>query len=137
MRRVGLLVLLCVLILAPGACGKKGPPRPPKAPGLPVVKDLRAVIDNGKVRLAWTIPAGSEGVAGFIIERSKPAKESCPGCPREFEELRKIPAARGAVSFEDTDEDLPGKGRFFYRVTPYDAEDRRGDESNEAAVTVE
>ncbi len=137
MRRVGLLVLLCVLVLAPEACGKKGPPRPPKAPGLPVVKDLRAVIDNGKVRLAWTIPAGSEGVAGFIIERSRPEKEVCPGCPRDFEELRRIPAARGAVSFEDTDEDLPGKGRFVYRVTPYNAEDRQGAESNEAAVTVE
>jgi hypothetical protein len=104
---------------------------------LPVVKDLRAVIDNGKVRLAWTLPAGSEGVAGFIIERSRPEKEVCPGCPRDFDELRRIPAARGAVAFEDTDEDLPGKGRFFYRLTPYDAEDRRGAESNEAAVTIE
>lgn len=137
MRRVGLLVLLCLLVLAPEACGKKGPPRPPKAPGLPVVKDLRAVMDNGKVRLAWTLPAGSEGVAGFIIERSRPENEVCPGCPRDFEELRRIPAARGAVSFEDTDEDLPGKGRFVYRLTPYDAEDRRGAESNEAVVTVE
>jgi hypothetical protein len=25
----------------------------------------------------------------------------------------------------------------LYRVTPYDAEDRRGTESNEAAVTIE
>ncbi|HYR03002.1 MAG TPA: hypothetical protein VES58_06625 [Syntrophobacteria bacterium] len=137
MRRVGFLLLLCVLVLAPGACGKKGPPRPPKAPGLPVVKDLRAAIEGGKVRLAWTVPAGSERVAGFIIERSRPEKDICPGCPRDFEEVRKIPAARGAVSFEDADEDLSGKGRFFYRVTPYDAEDRRGAESNEAAVTIE
>jgi len=136
-RRVGLLVLLCLLVLAPEACGKKGPPRPPKALGLPVVKDLRAVVDDGKVRLAWTIPAGSEGVAGFIIERSGPEKEICPGCPREFQEVRRNPAARGAVSFEDTDENLPGKGGFFYRVTPYDAESRRGAESNETAVTIE
>ena len=137
MRRVGLLVLLCVLVFAPGACGKKGPPRPPKTPGLPVVKDLRAVVDGGKVRLAWTLPAGSEGVAGFIIERSRPEKDICPGCPRDFEGLRTMPAARGVVSFEERDEDLPGKGRFLYRVTPYDAEDRRGTESNEAAVTIE
>jgi hypothetical protein len=136
-RRVGLLVLLCVLVLAPGACGKKAPPRPPKAPGLPVVKDLRAVVDGGKVRLAWTVPAGSEGVAGFLIERSGPEKNICPGCPRDFEEVRRISAARGAVSFEDEDESLPGKGRFVYRVTPYDAADRRGAESNEAAVTID
>jgi hypothetical protein len=136
-RRVGLLVLLCVLVLAPGACGKKGPPRPPKAPGLPVVKDLRAVVDDGTVRLAWTIPAGSEGVAGFIIERSRPEKDICPGCPREFEAIRKISTARGTVSFDAADENLPGKGRFFYRVTPYDGEDRRGAESNEAAVTID
>jgi hypothetical protein len=104
---------------------------------LPVVKDLRAVVDGGKVRLTWTVPPGSEGVAGFIIERSRPDKDICPGCPRDFEEVRTIPAARGAVSFEDADEDLPGKARFFYRVTPYDAEDRSGAESNEAAVTIE
>jgi hypothetical protein len=136
-RRVGLSLLLCVLALAPWACGKKGPPRPPKAPGLPVVKDLRAVAEDGTVRLAWTLPAGSEGVAGFIIERSRPEKDICPGCPREFEEIRKISTAPGTVSFEATDEDLPGKGRFFYRVTPYDAEDRRGAGSNEAAVAIE
>jgi len=135
-RRVGLIALLCALVLAPGACGKKAPPRPPKAPGLPVVKDLRAVVDGGTVRLTWTIPAGSEGVAGFIIERSRPEKV-CPGCPRDFEEMRKIPAARGALSFEDADEELPGKGLFFYRVTPYNAEDRRGTASNEATVTIE
>ena len=137
MRRVGLLVLLCVLALAPAACGKKGPPRPPRAPGLPAVEDLRAVIDGGRVRLTWTLPPGSEGVAGFVIERSKPQKDLCPGCPRDFEEVRTIPAERGAASFEDVDEDLPGKGRFFYRVTPYDSEDRRGAESNEVMVTIE
>jgi hypothetical protein len=104
---------------------------------LPVVKDLRAVVEGGKVRLAWTLPAGSEGVVGFVIERSRPEKDICPGCPRDFEELRTIPAARGATSFEDEDEVFPGKGRFFYRVTPCDAEDRRGAESNEAAVTIE
>ena len=137
MRRVGLLVLLSVLALTPAACGKKGQPRPPKAAGLPVVKDLRAVVDGGKVRLTWTLPAGSEGVAGFIIERSRPEKDICPGCPRDFEEVRRIPAERGAASFEDVDEGLPGKGRFFYRVTPCDAEDRRGAESNEVAATIE
>ena len=137
MRRVCLVVLLCVLAVAPAACGKKGPPRPPKAPGLPVVKDLQAVVDGGKVRLIWTVPPGSEGVAGFIIERGKPEKDLCPGCPRDFEEVRTISAKRGAASFEEVDENLPGKGRFFYRVTPYDAEDRRGAESNEVAVTIE
>jgi hypothetical protein len=136
-RRVGLLALLCILVLAPAACGKKGPPRPPKAPGLPVVKDLRAVAEAGAVRLAWTLPAGSEGVAGFVIERSRPEKDICPGCPREFEEIRKISTAPGTLSFEAADEDLPGKGRFFYRVTAYDAEDRRGAASNEAAATIE
>jgi hypothetical protein len=104
---------------------------------LPVVKDLRAVVDGGEVRLAWTLSAGSEGVAGFIIERSRPEKDICAGCPREFGEIRRISTARGTVSFEEGDEDLPEKGRFFYRVTPYDAEDRRGAESNEAAVTIE
>jgi hypothetical protein len=130
-------MLLCVLALAPAACGKKGPPRPPKASGLPVVKDLRAEVDGGKVRLTWTLPADSEGVAGWIIERSKPEKDICPGCPRDFEEIRTIPAERGAASFEVVDEDLPGKGRFSYRVTPYDAKERKGTESNEVTVAID
>jgi hypothetical protein len=99
---------------------------------LPVVKDLRAEVDDGKVRLIWTLPADAGGVAGFVIERSKPEKDICPGCPRDFEEIGTVPAERGPTSFEA--KNLPGKGRFSYRVTPYDAKGRKGTESNEVAV---
>jgi len=50
-RRVGLLVLLCVLVLAPGPAARKAAPAA-QGSGLPVVKDLQAVVDGGKVRLA-------------------------------------------------------------------------------------
>jgi len=135
-RRVWFLMLLCTLILV-GACGKKGPPRPPKAPGLPVVQDLRAAVEGGSVRLTWTRPAGSKGVAGFIIERSGPAKDGCPECPRSYGEVRKLPAETEAAEFEAVDESLPGKGRFFYRVIPYNARGQKGAESAETLVTVE
>jgi hypothetical protein len=120
-----------------GACGKKGPPRPPAPPGLPGIQDLRAAVEGGKVRLTWKLPARSEGLAGFVIERSGPEKAACPECPRSYGEIRKLPAETGAVAFEAVDGSLPGKGRFFYRVIPYDVKGRKGAESNEAAATVE
>lgn len=120
-----------------GACGKKGPPRPPKPPGLLAVQDLHAAVEGGVVRLTWKQPAGSKGVAGFIIERSGPAKDRCPECPRSYEEVRKLPAETEAAEFEAVDQSLPGKGDFFYRVIPYNASGQKGAESNEALVTVE
>jgi hypothetical protein len=129
-------MLVCTLVVV-GACGRKGPPRPPKASGLPAVQDLRAAVEGGSVRLTWTQPAGSKGVAGFIIERSGPAKDRCPECPRSYGEVRKLAADTEAAEFEAVDESLPGTGGFFYRVIPYDARGQKGAESNEALVTVE
>jgi len=135
-RRVGLLVLLCALATI-GACGKKGPPRPPRPSGLPAVQDLRAVVEGGAVRLTWKLPAGSEGVAGFIIERSGPEQGACVQCPHSYGAVRKLSAEMGTADFQIVDENLPGKGWFFYRVIPYDTKDRKGAESNEAVATVE
>jgi hypothetical protein len=129
--------MLISALVTVGACGKKGPPRPPAPPGLPAIQDLRAAVEGGAVRLTWTLPARSEGLAGFIIERSGPDTSACPDCPRSYEEMRKLSAKKGAGGYEAVDENLPGKGRFFYRVIPYDVEARKGVESNEAEATVE
>jgi hypothetical protein len=88
-------------------------------------------------RSTWKPPAGSEGVAGFIIERTGPEKDACADCPRSYAEIRKLPAAMGTAKFQIVDEGLPGKGRFFYRVIPYDTKGRKGPESDDAGVTVE
>lgn len=135
-RRVALLLLLCALATV-GACGKKGPPKPPKPSGLPAVQDLQAVVEGGGVRLTWKLPAGSGGVAGFIIERSGPKQGACVDCPHSYGEVRKLSVEMGTADFQIVDEGLPGKGRFFYRVIPYDTKDRKGAESNEAEATVE
>jgi hypothetical protein len=135
-RRVGFVMLLCALAIV-GACGKKGPPRPPAPPGLPAIQDLRAVVEGGTVRLTWKLPTRSEGLAGFVIERSGPENATCPDCPRSYVEIRKLPAETEVAGFEAVDENLPGKGWFFYRVIPYDVKGRKGAESNEAAATVE
>jgi hypothetical protein len=128
--------MLISALVTVGACGKKGPPRPPAPPGLPAIQDLHAAVEGGAVRLTWTLPARSEGVAGFVIERSGPDTSGCPDCPRSYEEIRKLSAKKRAGGYEAVDESLPEKGRFFYRVIPYDAKAQKGVESNEAAATV-
>ena len=137
MRRVRVLMLLWVLVLASAACGKKAPPRPPKPAGLAAVNDLRAEIDGGAVRLTWTLPKGSSGLAGFIIERSGPEKDTCRDCPRAYAEMQRLPVASGIAGLRHMDGNLPGKGRFWYRVIPFDVKDRKGAESNEVSVTIE
>lgn len=53
--------MLCVVLLGPGACGKKGPPQPPRGPEPPAVSGLEARLEAGGVRLLGRVPPGATG----------------------------------------------------------------------------
>ena len=137
--RAELIVLLVFLGFLLGACGKKGPPKPPLKKELPKVQDLRAVVKASGVRLTWTIAKADKDIAGFNVYRSKPRPEvsDCPGCTRDFELITSIKVKREELRYEMVDPYIEGKGRFYYQVVPFDKRDRAGPESNEAAVLVE
>ena len=133
------VVVLCFLGIVVGGCGKKGPPRPPEQKKLPRVEDLRALVADVGVVLTWTITSGKGDVAGFNVYRSKsePAISDCPGCTREFELLTTITVKAEQTQFKIVDQYIGGRGRFYYRVAPFDERDRPGPESNEATVLIE
>ena len=133
------IVLLCFLGFLLGACGKKAPPKPPVKKELPRVNDLQAVVEASGVRLTWTIGAADKDIVGFNVSRSKPRPEvsDCPGCTREFELITSVKVKAGESRFQVVDPYIEGKGRFYYRVVPFDKRDRVGPDSNEARVLVE
>ena len=137
--RAGAIVFLLFLGFLLGACGKKGPPKPPLKEELPRVRDLQAVVEASGVRLNWTIAKVNQDIKGFNVYRSKPRPEvsDCPGCTRDFELITSIKVKRGELQYQVVDPYIEGKGRFYYQVVPFDKRDRAGPESNEAGVLVE
>ena len=133
------IVLLFFLGFLCGACGKKAPPKPPLKKELPRVKDLRAVVEAGGVRLTWTIGEADKDVVGFNVYRSKPRPEvsDCPGCTRDFELITSLKVKKGESRFQLIDPSIEGRGRFYYQVVPFDKRDGAGPDSNEARVLVE
>jgi len=133
-----LFILLCCLGLLLGGCGKKGPPEPPIQKKLPKVKNLTAATVDTGVRLTWTMDSNDEDVAGFNVYRSKvqPEISDCPGCKRDFEVVTTIRVQGSESSFEVVDQYVSATGRFYYKVAPFDKEDRPGPDSNEAMVVI-
>ena len=79
-------------------CGKKGPPRPPRRPLPPAVKDLEYTVHNDIVKLSWTVPGKEEGrsaapPAAVKVFRSCLSAEdaSCENCPIRFAVSADIP----------------------------------------------
>jgi hypothetical protein len=132
-------ILWCCLGLLLGGCGKKGPPKPPHQVELPKVKNLQAVAVDTGVKLTWTMDSSDKDVAGFNVYRSKVQSEisNCPGCTRDFEVITTIRVKAGETRFQLIDQYVEGKGRFYYKVTPFDNEDRPGPDSNESEVFIE
>jgi hypothetical protein len=79
-------------------CGKKGPPRPPRRPLPPAVKDLEYTVHNDIVKLSWTVPGNAESrnaapPATVKVFRSRMSDEdaSCENCPIRFAVSGDIP----------------------------------------------
>jgi hypothetical protein len=133
------IIVLCCLGLLIGACGKKGPPKPPLKKTLPKVRDLQAVLVNAGVELTWSLDSLNRDIVGFNVYRSKPQAEisDCPGCPRDYELITAIRVKAGQTRFEFVDAHIEGKGRFYYKVAPFDKRDRAGPDSKEARILIE
>ncbi len=117
-------LLLCL------ACGKKGPPVPPKPTIPPAITDLQAEVIGDKVQLTWSVPkkdnAFFEGLEYFRVQKymARSSVELCPGCPIPFQDLLEVklkaPApARvegGRVIFQDA---MEVDYRYAYKVVVY------------------
>jgi hypothetical protein len=136
-----------VLVLAGSSllwigCGKKGPPRPPRQPLPPAVKDLDYVVHNTIVQLSWTVPGKEESrnaapPAAVKVFRSRMSAEdaSCENCPIRFAVSADIPVYK-----QRSDKSKPIRMsysefvetgyHYVYKVTVFDENGIGGKDSN-------
>jgi len=124
-----------------GGCGKKGPPRPPRRPSPPAVKDLSYAIDNRIVELSWTIQGADDRSAsspvGYKVFRSKLSAQdsSCEKCPIRFVEVGDVmveskgPDKSKPLKMRFTELIEPGY-RYIYKVIAYDKNGEGRKDSN-------
>ena len=123
-------------------CGKKGPPRPPRRPLPPAVKDLEYTVHNDIVELNWTVPgkAGSRNAAPpatVKVFRSRMSAEdaSCENCPIRFAVSGDIPIHKQrSEKFEPIrmsyTEFVETGYHYVYKVAVFDENGIGGKDSN-------
>jgi hypothetical protein len=141
----GRFMLALLLVLSgPGflgsGCGKKGPPRPPRHPLPPVVKDLGYTLHDHIVELSWTIPeaaghkTASPAVAKVYRSRLSAEELGCENCPIHYTILAEIPTLKqpsGRSPFQLSYSEAVEPGyRYFYKVTLFDESGVGGKDSN-------
>lgn len=99
---VPVLAVLAVLLGAVwlSACGRKGPPVPPRHLPPPVVRDLAGRMAENQMILTWTLPAGDDGTGqaeSVVVYRHRsPAGDAvCPACPPLFTPQATVPVGAG------------------------------------------
>ncbi len=122
-------------------CGKKGPPRPPRRPLPPVVKDLEYTVHNNRVELSWTVPSAegrsaSPPAAVKVFRSQLSAEEArCDNCPIRYSVSGDIPIHKKRsekskpIRMSYTEVVEPGY-RYIYKVIVYDEYGIGGKDSN-------
>lgn len=139
--------LLCALVLIATGCGRKAPPRPPRAEPLPVATGLTAKLAGDQVLLAWTLAplAGRMAQeARFALYRDAlPAGAgACPNCPPQYELVAQLPYDPNAprvnrdLVFKFVDSVAVGY-RYRYQVALRLSNGRQGDPSETVEVTLD
>lgn len=136
-----LLILVGSSLLWIG-CGKKGPPRPPRRPLPPAVKDLEYTVHNDIVKLSWTVPGKEESrsaapPATVKVFRSRMSAEdaSCENCPIRFAVSADIPihkqrSEKSQPMRMSYTEFVETGYHYVYKVTVFDENGIGGKDSN-------
>jgi len=143
MKRIGLILLLCVAASAV-ACGRKGDPRAPELATPKVIENLGARSGAEGITLTWSRPTeyvdGKElkDLAAFVIFR-KELSPTCPDCSVPYRQLT-------VVNVEDhekfikqkqyrfVDQDVGPQAVYRYRVSSQLSDGSLGGPSNEVEV---
>jgi hypothetical protein len=145
-KRCVILFLVALPFLAGGAagCGKKGPPKPPRAVVPKAIRNLEAKPVGEAVRLTWSIPRkNTDGTSpvdlkGFKVLRSAiPMEKACEGCPKRFELLHDLDyqllvsqerIQDRRVLLEDAA--LKREYQYAYKVISYNVREKLSPDSN-------
>jgi hypothetical protein len=122
-------------------CGKKGPPRPPRRPLPPAVKDLEYSLRNDIVELRWTVPgaasSSNSSPAAVKVFRSRlsAAEASCENCPIRYALSGDIPihkkrSEKSKPTRMSYTEFVESGYRYIYKVNVFDEYGLGGRDSN-------
>ncbi len=132
--KILLRLFICFILLGGVACGKKGPPVPPKAIVPQSVKDLKGEVIQEQVRLSWTIPEGEKRFR--LFKAAEPlTEEPCPDCPVRFTKRVDIDIAESKVVDIEGDKVIyrdsiePGN-RYVYKIVVISEDGVKSGDSN-------
>lgn len=117
------ILLLAALLLAAGACGRKGATRPPEDVLPTSIADLEAVPTDKGVALSWARPRNYTGgdrmrdLGGFWVQRADAAGA-------QFKTITTIEVTdrdrfQQAKKFRYTDSDVESERTYLYRVVSF------------------
>jgi hypothetical protein len=145
-RRPWLAASLCLVcwggfLLFFTGCGKKAPPVAPQPRPLAAVTDLKAMLDQGHVRLTWTHSPENRYAKSYVVLRAQRglSQPECSDCPKVFQKVGMLPLA-GALRDEkhalDFSQNLATGFRYIFSVRPIHSSGAQGPDSNFVVVDV-
>jgi hypothetical protein len=143
MKRIALVILLCLPFLSAG-CGRKGDPRAPELVTPKVIQNLSARTGANGVTLTWSRPTeyidGKEltDLASFVIFR-KELSPSCLDCPVPYRQLTTVFVEDHEKfikqkQYRFVDQEVRSEGVYRYRVSSQLSDGSLGGPSNEVEV---
>ena len=137
--KVFLRLLICCILFVGIACGKKGPPVPPKSIIPPSVKDLKGEMIQERVRLSWTMPRGEKQCR--LLKAVVPlTEEPCADCPVRFTEQVEIDTTDSKMVDMEGDKvtywesAAPGR-RYIYKVIVISEDGAESKDSNIVSIS--
>lgn len=137
-------LVIALLLVAAGSCGKKGDPRPPELATPKTITDLRARSAPAGIVLTWERPTeyvdGSalKDLASFVIFR-KEVSQSCPDCPVPYRQLTTVYVEdrdkfAQKKQYRYDDQEVRPKAIYRYRVSSQLLDGSLSAPSNEVEV---
>lgn len=137
-------LVIALLLVAAGSCGKKGEPRPPELATPKTITDLRARSAPAGIVLTWERPTeyvdGSalKDLASFVIFR-KEVSQSCPDCPVPYRQLTTVYVEdrdkfAQKKQYRYDDQEVRPKAIYRYRVSSQLLDGSLSAPSNEVEV---
>jgi hypothetical protein len=136
----GLVCWAALLLLFTG-CGRKAPPVAPQPRPLAAVTDLKAMLDQGQVRLTWTHSPENRYAKSYVVLRAQRglSQPECNDCPKVFQKVGMVPldgARRDEKHALDFSQNLAAGFRYIFSVRPIHSSGAQGPDSNLVVVQV-